>query len=56
MLALATCYCNDIYRETARPKVEVTAVEVEASADFDGVGVSAKNIHSGTSILACSGR
>jgi organic hydroperoxide reductase OsmC/OhrA len=44
MLALATCYCNDIYREAARLKVEVTAVEVEASAEFGAVGLSAKNI------------
>ena len=45
MLALATCYCNDIYREAARLKLEVAAIEVEASAEFEGVGLSAKNIH-----------
>ena len=44
MLALATCYCNDIYREAARLKIEVNAVEVEASAQFDGVGLAAKDI------------
>ncbi len=44
MLALATCYCNDIYREAARLGIEVTAVEVEASAQFDGVGLAATNI------------
>ena len=44
MLALATCYCNDVYREAALMGIEVTAVEVEATADFEGVGLAAKNI------------
>ena len=44
MLALATCYCNDIYREAARLNIRVDAVEVHASAEFEGVGLAAKNI------------
>lgn len=44
MLALATCYCNDIYREAARLGIEVSEVEVEASAQFEGVGLAASNI------------
>ena len=44
MLALATCYCNDLYREATRLGVSVESVEVEASADFEGVGLAAKNI------------
>jgi organic hydroperoxide reductase OsmC/OhrA len=44
MLALATCYCNDLYREAARRGIAVTAVEVEARADFDGVGLAARNV------------
>ncbi len=44
MLALATCYCNDIYREAARLGIPVDLVEVEAQADFDGIGLAAKNI------------
>lgn len=44
MLALATCYCNDIYREAARLNVQIDAVEVEATADFDGIGLAASNI------------
>jgi uncharacterized OsmC-like protein len=44
MLALATCYCNDIYREAARLGIEVRAVEVEATAQFDGIGLAATNI------------
>jgi organic hydroperoxide reductase OsmC/OhrA len=44
MLALATCYCNDLYREAARLRIQLDAVEVEASAEFEGVGLAAKNI------------
>jgi organic hydroperoxide reductase OsmC/OhrA len=44
MLALATCYCNDVYREAARLNIPVDAVEVEAQADFEGVGLAATNI------------
>jgi len=44
MLALATCYCNDIYREAQRLGIPVDGVEVEASADFPGIGLAAENI------------
>lgn len=44
MLALATCYCNDLYREAAQLGISLERVEVEARADFDGVGVAGKNI------------
>lgn len=44
MLALATCYCNDIYREAARLGISIEAVEVEAAADFDGVGLAATHV------------
>jgi len=44
MLALATCYCNDLYREARRLDIPIDSVEVEASADFPGIGVAATNI------------
>ena len=44
MLALATCYCNDLYREAARLGIPIEAVEVEASAEFLGIGAPAINI------------
>lgn len=44
MLALATCYCNDLYREAQRLGIEIESVEVEASAEFPGVGLAATNI------------
>lgn len=44
MLALATCYCNDLYREASRLGMELSRVEVEATASFGGVGLAASNI------------
>jgi len=44
MLALATCYCNDLYREAERLAVAIDGVEVEASAEFPGIGLAAMNI------------
>ena len=44
MLALATCFCNDIYREAARLNIQVDSVEVEARADFAGIGLAASNV------------
>lgn len=44
-LALATCYCNDIYREAAKRSITVRNVQVEVSGDFDGTpGGPAMNI------------
>ena len=44
MLAVATCYCNDLYREARRLGITLDAVEVSACADFDGVGLAASNV------------
>lgn len=43
-LALATCYCNDIYREAKEMGVQVTAVSVHVTGDFGGKGQPASNI------------
>ena len=43
-LALATCYCNDLYREAGRLNIQVEGVVVEATADFPGIGLAATNI------------
>jgi len=37
-LALATCYCNDIYREAAKRDIKVERVEVEVTGDFEAEG------------------
>jgi hypothetical protein len=44
MLALATCYCNDLFREATRLGIPIVAAEVEASAEFPGIGLAATNI------------
>jgi organic hydroperoxide reductase OsmC/OhrA len=43
-LALATCYCNDLYREAARRGIEVHRVEVEVEAAFGAEGAAAEHV------------
>jgi uncharacterized OsmC-like protein len=43
-LALASCYCNDIYREAAKKNIKVERVEVNVEGDFGGEGDPAKNV------------
>ena len=43
-LALATCYCNDIYREAEERGIKVAAVEVTVEGDFGGQGEPATNV------------
>ena len=43
-LALATCFCNDIYREAAKRNIKVEKVDVEVNGDFEAEGKPASNI------------
>ena len=43
-LALATCYCNDIYREARKRGIEIERVKVEVTGEFGGEGEGARNI------------
>jgi len=43
LLALATCYCNDIYREAAQRNMAVENVQVTCFADFGGPGEPGSN-------------
>lgn len=43
-LALATCYCNDLFREAGKRRIDLHAVRVEVSGEFGGEGEPAKNI------------
>ena len=43
-LSLASCYCNDIYRESHTFNIDVLSVDVKVIAVFGGVGESAKSI------------
>jgi uncharacterized OsmC-like protein len=51
-LALATCYCNDLYREGRKRGIEITKVEVEVSGEFGAEGAPAKNIRYRASVDA----
>ncbi len=43
-LALATCYCNDIYREAEKRHIRVREVEVTVEGDFGAPGEPAENV------------
>lgn len=49
-LALATCYCNDLYREAARRGIRLTRVDVEVTGDFHGRGEPATRITYGARV------
>jgi organic hydroperoxide reductase OsmC/OhrA len=51
-LALATCYCNDIYREAKRRGVTVEGVQVEVTGEFGGEGEGAREIRYSASVDA----
>ena len=54
-LALATCYCNDIYREAAKRGIQVEHVEVEVDGDFGADGESATNVTYRAKVAARAG-
>jgi uncharacterized OsmC-like protein len=43
-LALASCYCNDIYREAAKRNIKVEQVEVNVEGDFGAEGEPANHV------------
>lgn len=43
-LALATCYCNDVYREAKKRNIVVEKVEVEVSGEFGAEGEPVENV------------
>jgi organic hydroperoxide reductase OsmC/OhrA len=43
-LALATCYCNDIYREAAKRGIAVHEVDVAVEGEFGAEGEGARRI------------
>ena len=42
--ALATCFCNDLYREASKLGIEVHGVEVDVSGTFGNPGEPARDI------------
>ncbi|MBD7987458.1 OsmC family protein [Luteimonas sp. Sa2BVA3] len=44
MAALATCYCNDLYREASRLGVPIAGCKVRVQGHFNGVGLAAQSV------------
>jgi organic hydroperoxide reductase OsmC/OhrA len=44
LLALATCFCNDLYREAGKRGYVLDGVDVEVAGDFGGEGQPISNI------------
>ena len=51
-LAIATCFCNDLYREAAKRNIHITSIEVEASGEFNAEGGSGENISYTAKVVA----
>lgn len=43
-LSLATCFCNDLYREATKRNIKIDTLEIIVSGEFGGEGEPAKNI------------
>ncbi|HEY9049822.1 MAG TPA: OsmC family protein [Ohtaekwangia sp.] len=52
LLALATCFCNDIYREATRRNILVTGVDVEVTGEFGGEGEPGTNFQYKTRVTS----
>jgi uncharacterized OsmC-like protein len=50
-LALATCYCNDIYREAGRRGIGITSVEVQVAGEFGAEGEPARQIEYSATVV-----
>lgn len=54
-LALATCYCNDIYREAARRGIAVERLQVDVEGHFGEEGEPATDIAYHAKVVAHAG-
>lgn len=52
LLSLATCFCNDIYREAEKRNIKVHDIEVLATCEFGAEGESGTNFQYTTNIVA----
>lgn len=43
LLSIATCFCNDIYREAAKRNISVFSIEVHVTGDFGAEGEPGTN-------------
>ena len=54
LLSLATCFCNDIYREAAKRNINISGLEVEVTGDFGAEGEAGSNFKYKTNITSDS--
>lgn len=52
MLSLATCFCNDIYREAAKRNITVSGVEVEFTSEFGKEGEPGSNFQYKANVIS----
>jgi uncharacterized OsmC-like protein len=55
-LALATCYCNDLYREAKERAIEVVSIQVEVTGRFSTKGAAAEDIRYRASVRSRSNK
>jgi len=55
LLSLATCFCNDIYREAAKRNIIIiSSIDVEVTGDFGAEGEPGSNFKYKTNIVSDS--
>lgn len=52
MLSLATCFCNDIYREAAKRNIKVSGVEVKFNCEFGKDGEAGTNFQYTANVIS----
>ncbi len=54
LLSLATCFCNDIYREAAKKQIKVEQVEVIVTGEFGAEGEPGFNFQYKANVTAAA--
>lgn len=52
LLSLATCFCNDIYREAAKKNIKVSGVEVVFTGEFGAEGEPGSNFQYQANVIS----
>ncbi|MBD2703214.1 OsmC family protein [Spirosoma sp. BT702] len=52
LMALATCFCNDIYREAAKRNIAISEVEVVCTGEFGAEGEPGRNFRYKANVIA----
>lgn len=45
LLSIATCFCNDIYREAAKRNISISGVDVLVTGEFGAEGEPGSNLN-----------